>query len=181
MNATATKLSAGDSLPKLLFASENESVYAILDGASVPGLLEKLAGAKEEYACLYRGALEPDLAKVAPYLIKLRRDALLTDWILSQGWGNHWGIFAVTPVGLETLRRHFRTFLRVRDHTGKILYFRYYDPRVLRVYLPTCNRAEVKAIYGPVSRFIVEDERSDRALLFPFDPVKTRPLPEKPA
>ena len=178
VKATTTKSFAGEALPKLLFASENESVYAILDGASVPALLEKLAGAKEEYACLYRGALEPDLAKVAPYLIKLRKDSLLTDWICSDGWGNHWGIFAVTTVGLEALRRHFRTFLRVRDHTGQILYFRYYDPRVLRIYLPTCNRVEIKAVYGPVSRFIVEAEQGDRALLFPFDPVKIKPFPQ---
>ena len=178
VNATTDPLASGDRLPKLLFASESESVYAILDGASVPGLLEKLAVAKEEHACLYRGALAPDLAKVAPYLIKLRPEGLLTDWILSEGWGKHWGIFAVTPVGLEALRRHFRQFLRVKDHTGKILYFRYYDPRVLRVYLPTCKRVEIKAVYGPISRFIAEDESPIQALVFPFDPVKIKPLPQ---
>ena len=44
--------------------------------------------------CLYRGELQPDMAEVAPYLVKLDRDAPFTDWVLDRGWGNHWGVFA---------------------------------------------------------------------------------------
>jgi hypothetical protein len=163
-----------DQLHKLLFAHEDESTYAVLDGASVPELLAKLYAAKEEWACLYRGELEPDLAEVAPYLVKLRPLAPLTDWLLTEGWGNHWGIFAITPVGLEALRRHFRHFLRVKDPDGKVLYFRFYDPRVLGVYLPTCNRAEIKTIYGPVRRYLAEDQRTGDALSFAHAPSRIK-------
>jgi hypothetical protein len=172
VSATETPKPSIEALRELLFAAEDQSVYAVLDGASVPDLLGKLHAAKEEWASLYRGELEPDLAEVAPYLVKLRPKSPLTDWILAEGWGNHWGIFAVTPVGLEALRRHFRKFLRVRDHADEILYFRYYDPRVLRVYLPTCRRNEIKIVYGPVQQYIAEDARPDRALVFPHDAVK---------
>jgi Domain of unknown function (DUF4123) len=168
-----------DKLKELLFAVEDESVYAVLDGASVPGLLPKLRAAKEDWACLYRGELEPDLAEVAPYLVKLRRDSPLTDWILEAGWGNHWGIFAVTKAGLEALRRHFRYFLRVKDYTGQTLYFRFYDPRVLRIYLPTCRRNEIAMVYGPISKFITEDEKSGQALVLGHDPLRIRPQPWK--
>jgi hypothetical protein len=136
--------------------------------------LLKLQTAKEEWACLYRGELEPDLAEVAPYLVKLRQQSPLTDWILGEGWGRHWGIFAITPVGLEALRRHLRGFLRVKDSTGKILYFRYYDPRVLQVYLPTCRRDEIQTLYGPVRRYIAEDAKSGGALVFPHDPARIK-------
>jgi hypothetical protein len=57
----------------------------------------------------------------------------------------------------------------VRDPAGKRLMFRYYDPRVLRVYLPTCTAAELRAIFGLVERFWMEDEQSDRVLEFGFD------------
>jgi hypothetical protein len=166
MNDVAISPPSVARLRQLLFASDSESTYAILDGASVPGLPAKLRAAKEEWACLYRGELEPDLAEVAPYLIKLRRQSPLTDWILGEGWGRHWGIFAITQAGLEALRRHLRGFLRVKDSTGKILYFRYYDPRVLRVYLPTCKGAELKTLFGPVSRYAAEGDRSAQALVF---------------
>ena len=175
MNAGTSPEDRLPRLKELLFAAEEESVYAVLDGASVPGLLEKLAEAKEEWACLYRGELEPDLAEMAPYLIKLRRESPLTDWILTEGWGHHWGTFATTPVGLEALRRHFRHFLRVKDHTGKVLYFRYYDPRVLQVYLPTCNRLEIQTVYGPITRFIMEDSQTfePRALSYDAQRIKS--------
>lgn len=163
-------------LKELLFASEDESVYAVLDGASVAGLPGKLRETQDEWACLYRGELAPDLAETAPYLVKLRKDSSFTNWVLTEGWGHHWGIFVVTPVGLEALRRHLRHFLRVKDYTGKILYFRYYDPRVLQVYLPTCNRLEIQTVYGPVSRFIAEDAKAERAWCFGRDSVKIKPV-----
>ena len=162
-------------LATILFREEYESVYAILDGASIPGLLDKLASAREDWVCLYRGALEPSLARMAPYLVKLRRDASFTEWLIVEGWGKHWGVIAVSPAGLEALRRHFRHFLRVRDHRGAVLYFRYYDPRVLRIYLPTCNLREIKTVYGPVSRYITEDEEGQSALVFRPHPVPVMP------
>ncbi|MCG7851384.1 MAG: DUF4123 domain-containing protein, partial [Methanosarcinaceae archaeon] len=76
--------------------------------------------------------------------------------------GNHWGIFAITAkeVDLRTVRRHFRRFLMVKDPEGKQIYFRYYDPRVLNVFLPTCNSEELSVVFGPVSSYIMEDEDS---------------------
>jgi hypothetical protein len=175
MNNVAPTTIGIERLKELLFHSEAQSVYGVLDGASVPGLLERLAGAKEEYACLYRGELGQDLAEAAPYLIKLRRQSPLTEWMLSEGWGQHWGIFASSPLGLEALRRHFRGFLRVKNPQGKILYFRYYDPRVLRAYLPTCNRAETRTVFGPVTRYLVEAAEPGTAIEFVTDPATARP------
>jgi hypothetical protein len=141
-----------------LFADPERSVFALLDGASVDGLVKMLWEQKPEHVCLYRGELEPDMAEVAPYLIRLVPDAEFTEWVLARGWGNHWGIFAVTDADLRALRRHFRTFTMVRDPDGKLLYFRYYDPRVLRVYLPTCNEEEMAIVFGPVACYLLEDE-----------------------
>jgi hypothetical protein len=178
VNAPAPAKPNLDKLRAVLFSADAESVYAILDGASVPELLPKLKAAMEEHVCLYRGALEPDMAEVAPYLVKLRRESPFTGWILNEGWGNHWGIFLTTPAGIEALRRHLRQFLRVRDHTDQVLYFRYYDPRVLRVYLPTCRRNENKNIYGPITRFIAEEEETGNALVFPYHATRIKAVSE---
>jgi hypothetical protein len=45
---------------------------------------------------------------------------------------------------------------------------RLYDPRVLRIYLPTCNAAETQEFFGPVSRFLME--ASDPQLMLQFVP-----------
>lgn len=35
--------------------------------------------------------------------------------------------------------------------------FRFYDPRVLRLYLPSCTTEELDRVFGSVERFILED------------------------
>jgi hypothetical protein len=75
----------------------------------------------------------------------------------------HWGIFLTSRADLRSLRNHFRRFLMVLDPDGRKLYFRYYDPRVLRVYLPTCNAEEREIVYGDVVEgYWCEDERGKR-------------------
>jgi hypothetical protein len=149
---------------RILFADDDAAVYAVLDGASVPALLPRLAEWKPEHCCLYRGELPADLKRAAPYLVRLTPDSPFTGWVLSEGWGKHWGIFAVSFADFLTLRKHFRTFLMVNGPDGKPFYFRYYDPRVLRTYLPTCNAAESELVFGPVT-FYAAEAKADGTLL----------------
>jgi hypothetical protein len=67
------------------------------------------------------------------------------------------------------VRRHLRTLFRVKDETGRILIFRWYDPRVLRAYLPTCLPAELHTFFGPIERFYCEGEDPGSLLQFGFD------------
>src|SRR4051794_18563186 len=149
-----------------LFGEPGVNVFAILDGASVPGLVQTLHRCNPERECLYRGELDLDIAEVAPYVVLLEPNTEFTDLVLNQGWGNHWGVFALTPADLFTMRQHLRRFLTVHDTSGKPLLFRYYDPRVLRVYLPTCNSEEITSFFGPVSKFFMESDDSAVALTF---------------
>lgn len=141
-----------------LLLRDGSTAFTILDGASVPGLPQRLATYADRNICLFRGNLEPDLAEVAPYLLLLADNSPFTDWVLADGWGQHWGIFGVARGDLLTLRNHFRRLLIVYDENGKSLNFRYYDPRVLRAYLPACTDDQLRAIFGPVLFYLVEDE-----------------------
>jgi hypothetical protein len=158
-----------DALTRSIFRGESENVYAVLDGASVEDLLPKLYELQPEFECLYRGDLEPDLAEVAPYLVQLEPGGQFTEWVFGDGWGEHWGVFAASEADLRAMRSHLRTLLTVHDPDGKPLLFRYYDPRVLRLYLPTCNAEELRAVFGPVSRYVLEGEDPQTVLQFEFD------------
>ncbi len=163
------KMTAEDivqSISEPLFSKEETNVYAVLDGASIPDLLARLDHCEPEYVCLYRGELAPDMAEVAPYLVRLEPQSEFTDWVLGQGWGQHWGIFAISHAGIREMRQHLRSFLTVYDSEGKPLLFRYYDPRVLRVYLPTCNAEELATVFGPIECYMFEDENPNAALRF---------------
>jgi hypothetical protein len=141
-------------------------VYAILDGARNPRIHRALQEFEGDYRCLYRGQLSARLQRAAPYLVRLVDVAPFSRWLLEQAWGDSWGIFLQARSEIDDLRRHFRRFLVVEDYRGRRLYFRYYDPRVLRVYLPTCVGMELTTVFGPVERFVVEDENPNVALEF---------------
>ena len=164
------------SLVKYLFSQPETNVYAVLDGASIEQLPQLLWEHEPENICLYRGELEPDMASVAPYLVKLEYEHPFTKLICEKGWGNHWGIFAITPaeVNIRDMRKHFRRFLMVYSPENKLIFFRYYDPRVLRIYLPTCNSEEIKIVFGSVGNYIMEDEDSSVLLIFTSDGEKVR-------
>ena len=159
-------MSAPQALRTSLFANPATFTYAVLDGAAVSTLLDHLYADQPEFECLYRGKLEPDMAEVAPYLVKLEPGHKFTEWLLDNCFGRHWGIFAVTKVEMPAMRKHFRTFLMVQGPDGKPVYFRYYDPRVLRLYLPTCNEDETAQVYGPVIEYWLEDETAEKLLRF---------------
>jgi hypothetical protein len=164
------------SLVEYLFSQPETNLYAVLDGASVPELPQLLWDLEPENICLYRGELEPDMAEVAPYLVKLEYNHPFTKLVCEQGWGKHWGIFVITPdeINLRDLRNHFRRFIMVYDPDGILIYFRYYDPRVLRVYLPTCNAEEAKIVFGPIGSYITEDQDLSVLLKFSFSSDKVQ-------
>ena len=140
-----------------LFDSPDTFVYAVLDGARVgEDLLPKLSEWDVEHVCLYRGELAPDLAACAPYLVRIEKSGEFLAWLLKSGWGKDWGIFLASGADMILMRRHLRRFLIVASPEGKRLYFRYYDPRVLRVYLPTCSPSEARHVFGPIQQYLVE-------------------------
>ena len=149
---------------QIFSAPEGFKVYAILDGASAEQLVPATYRHGVESVCLFRGELDPELEQVAPYLVEIDAESPFVDWVLDEGWGRHWGIFMVSKANLRTLRQHFRTFLTVYDPDNLPLYFRYYDPRVMRVYLPTCNADELEAVFGPVDRYLMEGEDGETLL-----------------
>ncbi|HMF54945.1 MAG TPA: DUF4123 domain-containing protein [Pyrinomonadaceae bacterium] len=152
-----------------LFADDTRSVYAVLDGASVPDLRMKLYEHQPECICLFPGDLKPDMAEVAPYLIHLQIDAEFTNWVIENGWGNHWGIFALSRGEMRDMRNHFRRFLTVHTSEGRPMRFRYYDPRVMRMYLPTCNGEDLAVLFGQVDFYLLEDEDPRTMLSFHAD------------
>ncbi len=132
--------------------ASQRQLYAILDACDAPAVPTKVKGLGEEIGIsLYRGEAEEDYWAIAPYLVRV--DPSLLDWIIITLWEQSWGIFVVAEADLETLRTHFRRFLTVRMPDGEKVYFRFYDPRVIQQFLPTCNDAELGEFFGFIQKF----------------------------
>ena len=151
---------------------ERRDIWMILDAARDRRIFRMLLESHFDYSCLYSGTLPPALEIVAPYLVQLEFEDRYTRRLIEQAWGNSWGVFLRSNTRMDKLRRHLRGFLVVRDPKGESLVFRYYDPRVLRVYLPTCTREELRTVFGPVECFWTEAENTETLLEFKFDQAK---------
>jgi len=139
-------------------------LWMIVDGARDPRIYPSLANSALEYCCLYAGQLPPPLVRVAPYLVQLDFGSRHTLALLERAWGNSWGVFFRWHETMQRVRRHLRQFLRVRGPGGNFLVFRYYDPRVLRLYLPTCDDEELRTLFGPIRAWYMEDQDPARVL-----------------
>ena len=145
-------------LRKYLFSDKRTHVYTILDGASIPDLLDMIEEHQPLHVCLLRGVEDPELAETAPYIVRLEADDSFTEWVLAEGLGKHWGIFFVVPeeTSFIELRKHFRDMVRVRLPDGETVFFRYYDPRVCTLFLPTCDQQQISEFFGPATLFLAE-------------------------
>jgi len=143
-----------------------QNVWMIVDGARTIDVFRFLLACHLEYACLYSGPLTPDLEIAAPYLVQLDHGYRDTHRLIRKAWGNSWGVFLRSETSLKKLRRHLREFLVVRDTKGTRMVFRYYDPRVLRAYLPTCEAGELRTVFGPIECFWTEAEAPGKMLEF---------------
>lgn len=147
-------------------------IYSILDAARIFGELDTAQHLQANFLSLYMGQSEDLLSSVAPYIFPYELNSEFGSWLLEKGWGDSWGIFVSSPASMEELHKHFRKFLLVQAEDGKELYFRFYDPRVLRIFLPTCDVQQLQEFFGPVQYYGMEDEDPAQALLFSFDEKK---------
>ena len=142
-------------------------IWAVFDAARDSSLYGRIVYSGLLRECLFAGDLPAPLQETAPYLVQLEHDDRRSIELIEDSWDNSWCVFLQADVGIKTLRKHLRTLLRVQGPTGNYMLFRYYDPRVLRVYLPTCQPDELARFYGPIQRVWTEEGAgSDRMLQF---------------
>lgn len=148
-------------------SGSREGLFALVDAARDPEIYDALVQPGVEARCLYVEELPEELARAAPYVVDLdRSDSFVSRF--HDAWGASWGVLARTSADIDALRRHFKGLNIVRGPDGQRLLFRYYDPRVLRVYLPTCTTLELAQVFGPVTELITEGEDC-AAITFSFD------------
>lgn len=150
------------------FAAQPQSIYAVVDAARSPAVLSELVCHGELYYSLYDGPQGEELADVAPYLVALPAQSALLSALLREHWGDSRFMLLFAAADFKAVRRQLRRFLMVEDEAGKQMYFRFYDPRVLRTFLPTCTPAECLDFFGPISWFVLETEQAGLAQGFSY-------------
>jgi hypothetical protein len=149
-----------------VLAGRANGLFAVLDAAREPAIPLRLSLSGAPFQSLYEGEPAAELAPFAPYLVALDAGSPLLELLVHEGWGKSWGVFLHCGRPFEEVRKQLRRFLIVQDEGGKSLYFRFYDPRVLRIFLPTCTAGEASEFFGPIEAYLCEADGPGTLLRF---------------
>lgn len=67
-------------------------------------------------------------------------------------------VILTTHASHDALFAHLRELTTVETEDGEVLYFRFHDPCVLRVFIPTCTHEQLHELFGPIAAFYVPAE-----------------------
>jgi hypothetical protein len=111
---------------------------------------------------MYSGKAAQQYRAIAPYLFTLTPELL--DWIVAELAGQPWGFLFHAELDFKSARKHFRNFVTVLDPQGEKMLFRFYDPRVLKVFVESANEQENPAFFGPCSQLVIPEGEKFLAL-----------------
>jgi pSer/pThr/pTyr-binding forkhead associated (FHA) protein len=142
--------------------AEPYPLHAIVDAARDPRIVTLLHGSVDRYQSLFDGARGRAIDDQAPYLVELRDDSDLCGHLCAEGWGRRWASYLTSRRPFTEIRRHLRRLLMVEDEeTGESMYFRFYDPAVLRVFLSAAERRHRETMFDGIESYVLEGERGE--------------------
>lgn len=142
-------------------------LYAIVDAAHGSVVWEFLRRTEGLHQSLFDGESGEQLASAAPYLVAIDIHDPVLDVLIHDSWRQGWCTFVVSQSGFNELRNHLRDLLLVdEDQDEGLLYFRFYDPRVLRNFVPECDDDQLDELFECVDAFVVESAGTDEVFRF---------------
>lgn len=128
----------------------------LLDAAGIDAAvnwLQRIEGI--EFECLLLGQ-EADVQALAPY-IAVMTDPMRATAAIEAIWGRDAVVLMHTRLDISLLaaKNHFRKLNIAYLPGGKAVFFRYYDPRVLRMVLPRLESNQLDVVFGAFETFII--------------------------
>lgn len=155
----------------LLERAEKEDchLYGIVDSARNDEVFRYLVTGDVRYKSLFEDTMDVQSYGVSGFLVECKKESPLFQWMTTDAWGDNSSIFFTSKASFEDLFSHFQKFNRVYLEGDDVVLFRYYDPRVLRNYLPTCNQVEIETFFGEVGSFFAESDTPEVIYVFKQD------------
>ena len=133
-------------------------LYGIVDSARNDEVFRFLITGDAQYRSLFEGTMDVQSYGVSGFLVECKSESPLFQWMTSEAWGDHCCIYFISEASFDELFEHFQQFNRVYLEDDEVVLFRYYDPRVLRKYLPTCDDEEIDIFFGEVKIYFAESK-----------------------
>lgn len=143
---------------------DGEIVFGVLDSLRDVRIPAFLDASGEQYFALDDGV------RVAAYVVQLPAEARLLDVLIKDGWGHGWGFYCTSRRRFDEVCTHLKNFIPLYTPAGTPVTLRFWDPRVLRASLPAFLPQEATDFFGPLTRILVEGEKSEMAVEYSVGP-----------
>ncbi|RZJ00897.1 MAG: DUF4123 domain-containing protein [Rubrivivax sp.] len=146
-----------------LWDRPDRRVHAVVDGSAVPGLQERLQSAQTVgWDCLQRGAMKPDAAARAAYIVELQPESPFTDWLLGEACTafEGWGVLLTSARPLLVMREHSRDLADVITPEGRRRPWRWWDTDLLALLLPSLAPSQLDAFFAVDQQLVCPGAKS---------------------
>jgi len=131
-------------------------LYAVVDLADDPELLELLNESGEAF-CAVDETAEPDaLGETAPFVVALSADSALLDGVLESAWGDGRAVFFTSDAPFHEVYAHVVS-LAERDDDGNFIGPRFWEPVGLAETLTEYAGDGAREFFGPARAFLCEE------------------------
>lgn len=153
-----------------LIQSEGKYFYIICDslpGARISNKIQEVLKS-EKYYYIYDNQ-EVSLTKSNPCIVRLTENLLhALQGILRYDESIPCQIIAETSdaLDMDSVLKHLRSIIQIRDFKGQNFYFRFFDPDILKAFIPTLDNEQTDEFWGPISAIYVINQTKDDYLRF---------------
>lgn len=154
MLATGMRSEPSD-LARWALTSEELPLFAVIDVAKNPDLIELLNDSGDEF-CAFDETKEPDdLGETAPFLMSLTHGTDGFADLLDKTWGNGQVMFVTSSETFLDVYNHLLLQMDFDEH-GEFVTPGWYAPAELHDLLREAPADDVKELFGPIAAFLVE-------------------------
>ncbi len=137
--------------------AEGAPLFALVDVARDPELLEMLNESGEEFSALDETADPGALGEAAPFLVAFSRGSLFLGQMLEGAWGNDQAVFFTSDAPFRDVYAHCLGLIE-QDEARAFVGPRLWLPEVLGERLAGVEGDEARALFGPVKTFLIESD-----------------------
>jgi len=143
---------------RTVWTVREEQLLVMLDGAQIPNLHLMLRELNIQNLPLFRESPEENILHVTPYIARFSPSEIFLHWMTMNPTVLETALFCTSVQPLEQTHAHLRRFLLVKDDTGRQMYFRFWDPRVIEPFLKSGTPEERRWFCGPVRSLAYYDK-----------------------
>jgi len=123
--------------------------YAIIDLAAAPSLAPHVMGRLQaDTMTLFARHLPAAVRSVGPWVVNIAKVARLEAAIDHLDCGQYWGYYVHSSIDIVSLRHTLRKLNLVNiPESERPVLFRYWDPRVMSVYLNVATKGQKRSLF----------------------------------